>query len=147
MWIKFWYRQIFEHPWTFPGVMLGPTQYFGPIGSSVFTFIGYKHFSYLFNYFKLTLHFWYISFLEIILSFKCFSFYIFLFLSSKNSFLSLSPKYIYTLLVWVSVCFYPINVQTAEPIGPPTKFDLHLIFNFHKKRPESLAHINSHWVI
>ena len=25
---------------------------------------------------------------------------------------------IYTLLVWVSVCLYPINVKTAEPIGP-----------------------------
>ena len=26
--------------------------------------------------------------------------------------------YVYTLLVWVSVCLYPINVKTAEPIRP-----------------------------
>ena len=24
----------------------------------------------------------------------------------------------YTLLVWVSISLYPINVKTAEPIGP-----------------------------
>ena len=28
------------------------------------------------------------------------------------------PSLIYTLLVWLSVSLYPINVKTAEPIGP-----------------------------
>ena len=28
-----------------------------------------------------------------------------------------NSKYLNTLLVWVSVCLYPINVITAEPIG------------------------------
>ena len=32
----------YEHPKTFPGVMCGPTQNLGTIGSAVFTFIGYK---------------------------------------------------------------------------------------------------------
>ena len=32
----------FDHSQTLPGVKWGPTQNYGPIGSAVLTFIGYK---------------------------------------------------------------------------------------------------------
>ena len=36
------------------------------------------------------------------------------------------PSLIYTLLVWLSVSLYPINVKTAEPIGPKFCVGLHM---------------------
>ena len=47
---------------------------------------------------------------------------------SKKTHHCIFHTYIYTLLVWVSVCLsvrlYPINVKTAEPIGPNFLWDL-----------------------
>ena len=38
-------------------------------------------------------------------------------------------KYILCLSVWVSVCLYPINVKTAEPIGSNFFFKIQFFFS------------------
>ena len=47
--------------------------------------------------------------------------------TKKNRKYCKSIIYIYTLLVWVSVCLYPINVKMANQIGPK---------KFMKDRPD-----------